>query len=778
MIFRIILLLGVLCGSVQAQTVGNGVTPVSGCSPGAQNCPVNGFWQRQGTVAQASTPADASQMFEPTVTANDTNCQILTVLASCWKMWPASGFSSPQLNYFESPDGLTWYRNIVVGTASVFGTTLTVTVINSGPKAFGSGVLAAGQTVLINGIATGTTILTQLTGSAGGVGTYQLSASQATLTAQQFQTVWEVPAHYHANVVETKSSFTASISTTTMAVTNLVGNISVGQAITVPGGTNTTVTAIPAGGGNGAYTIANSQTVALEAMTGQEYYLYAANTAQTQIDEYESSTGLFPATPTHSAVIPLGTGGSWDALFVTNTGGVYTAGVLTLFLEGYPTSGAGTIGGFTSTDMHTLTQVGGNPIITSTTGSYAGGPDNPMFLNGAWWMRIHQGDGSGSSATKIYRAAAPSLTGPWTVNPTPVLTRITADEGVNAPASNGQVVDPFTVSYAGPNGTLCRLYYTADEYNAGYGAQHVKAADADMSCAALLITPEGDSAATLSQGQPIQPWSLVNLGTASQYPSGIWTPLNVGIGQLPGSDALDITGTETVTGQSTANDFVVNGSFTSFAGSVGIVDYNGTSMRLFSQGSSNSTLGNIDFYGQNKDGSGQQHFVNFGVNGNTTVEHILSVIGALNADAALNVTGTTTLGTVATGTGNYLCGAVSTAITLEPAACPASDERVKHSIKPIRDPLLPLRLLAKRGVSFVYNPGKGALGTHIGTIAQDWQQDFPELVTTDDDGTLHFDYQGAFGVTLAAMQVQTIVMLMLVAWCVGLTIVVLRKRSA
>jgi hypothetical protein len=55
--------------------------------------------------------------------------------------------------------------------ATASGTTLTVTILDSGP-------IAAGQTVLGPGITGSPTIVTQLTGTAGGVGTYQLSGSE------------------------------------------------------------------------------------------------------------------------------------------------------------------------------------------------------------------------------------------------------------------------------------------------------------------------------------------------------------------------------------------------------------------------------------------------------------------------------------------------------------------------------------------------------------------------------------------------------------------------
>lgn len=72
-----------------------------------------------------------------------------------------------------------WQENVygiaVPATASVTGsiatTTLTVTAVSSG-------VLAPGQVITGTGVTAGTTILAQLTGTIGGIGTYQVSVSQ------------------------------------------------------------------------------------------------------------------------------------------------------------------------------------------------------------------------------------------------------------------------------------------------------------------------------------------------------------------------------------------------------------------------------------------------------------------------------------------------------------------------------------------------------------------------------------------------------------------------
>jgi hypothetical protein len=112
--------------------------------------------------------------------------------------------------------------------------------------------------------------------------------------------------------------------------------------------------------------------------------------------------------------------------------------------------------------------------------------------------------------------------------------------------------------------------------------------------------------------------------------------------------------------------------------------------------------------------------------------------------------GTLAITTLATATGSFLCGASATAISIEAVSCAASDAAVKHDIN-IIDPSEAIKVFNKRGVRFTYNEGKGTSGRQIGVIANEWERDFPELITRDDDGTRHFNYQGAFGVAVAAL---------------------------
>ena len=129
----------------------------------------------------------------------------------------------------------------------------------------------------------------------------------------------------------------------------------------------------------------------------------------------------------------------------------------------------------------------------------------------------------------------------------------------------------------------------------------------------------------------------------------------------------------------------------------------------------------------------------------------------LIADASGNLYGgSITPGTLSAGTGSFLCGASNTAITTEATTCVASDSRVKHDIAPLGDVLA--KIMDKPAVRFSYDEGKGAPGRRIGTIADAWDTDFPELVDRDPpseqypDGLRHFDYAAFSAVLLSAVQ--------------------------
>jgi hypothetical protein len=127
--------------------------------------------------------------------------------------------------------------NVVTG--SIAGTTLTVTAVTTG-------VLTNGQTISGTNVVAGTQILSQLTGTAGGVGTYQVSVSQ------------------------TVASTTITGSGGTMTATAVgSGTIGLGDALTGSGITaGTAVTQFLTGnGGTGTYAVNIGQTAASTTIT-------------------------------------------------------------------------------------------------------------------------------------------------------------------------------------------------------------------------------------------------------------------------------------------------------------------------------------------------------------------------------------------------------------------------------------------------------------------------------------------------------------------------------
>ncbi len=140
----------------------------------------------------------------------------------------------------------TWFISApssAIFTGSISGTTLTVTVMQSG-------TIAVGQAIFGQGIAQNTVITALGTGS-GGVGTYTVSDSQ-TVTSTAI------------NSVASPAIVTGSISGTTLTVSAVTsGTLKIGQTIEGSGVTDgTIITAFGTGsGGAGTYTVSASQTV-------------------------------------------------------------------------------------------------------------------------------------------------------------------------------------------------------------------------------------------------------------------------------------------------------------------------------------------------------------------------------------------------------------------------------------------------------------------------------------------------------------------------------------
>ena len=140
----------------------------------------------------------------------------------------------------------TWFISApssAIFTGSISGTTLTVSVMQSG-------TIAVGQAIFGQGIAQNTVITALGTGT-GGVGTYTVSDSQTVASTA-------------INSVASPAIVTGSISGTTLTVSAVTsGTLKIGQTIEGSGVTDgTIITAFGTGsGGAGTYTVSASQTV-------------------------------------------------------------------------------------------------------------------------------------------------------------------------------------------------------------------------------------------------------------------------------------------------------------------------------------------------------------------------------------------------------------------------------------------------------------------------------------------------------------------------------------
>ena len=170
-------------------------------------------------------------------------------------------------------------------TGSISGTVLTVTAIGAGS------VLGAGESVSGTGVATGTVITGQLTGTAGNTGTYSVNISQTV-----------------ASTALTMSGGGLTVSAVT------TGTVAVGQVLTgtgVPAGE--TITAAGTGtGGTGTYIVSSSTVVASTALT--------ANNSTLTVSAVGSGAIVLNDTISGSNV----TAGSYVQQFLTGTGGTGT----------------------------------------------------------------------------------------------------------------------------------------------------------------------------------------------------------------------------------------------------------------------------------------------------------------------------------------------------------------------------------------------------------------------------------------------------------------------
>lgn len=150
------------------------------------------------------------------------------------------------------------YRSLP-GTASISTTTLTVTAYA------GAVPLAVGSTVTGTGVTAGTAITAFGSGS-GGTGTYTVNHSQTVGSeTMQFGTVQQINSNASA-------SATGAISSTTLTVTGITATSTLRAGATVFGSGVTAGTVIVSQlsgptGGNGTYSVNNSQSISAEVMT-------------------------------------------------------------------------------------------------------------------------------------------------------------------------------------------------------------------------------------------------------------------------------------------------------------------------------------------------------------------------------------------------------------------------------------------------------------------------------------------------------------------------------
>jgi len=124
-------------------------------------------------------------------------------------------------------------------TGSVSGGVMTVTAV-------GSGTVVPGAAISGTNVASGSTVVSQLSGTAGGIGTYAVTPSE-----------------------QSAASTTISGTYGTLTASAVTGTIEVGGVVAGSGvSTGTTITALGTGtGGAGTYIVNLTQTVASEAMT-------------------------------------------------------------------------------------------------------------------------------------------------------------------------------------------------------------------------------------------------------------------------------------------------------------------------------------------------------------------------------------------------------------------------------------------------------------------------------------------------------------------------------
>jgi hypothetical protein len=181
-------------------------------------------------------------------------------------------------------------------TGSIAGTTLTVTAV-------GTGALAPGEIIAGTNVAVGTTIVQQLTGTAGSTGTYQVSISQTV-----------------ASTTITTPNFATLTVGGSVTGTFWVGGTLTGSGVTA----GTTVIAMISGtGGAGTYAVTNSQTVGSTAITESGGTLTVGGTVTGTFAVGDLLTGAGVNAGTYITALLTGTGGA--GTYLLNQGQTVTS---------------------------------------------------------------------------------------------------------------------------------------------------------------------------------------------------------------------------------------------------------------------------------------------------------------------------------------------------------------------------------------------------------------------------------------------------------------------
>jgi hypothetical protein len=317
--------------------------------------------------------------------------------------------------------------NVVTG--SIAGTTLTVTAVTTG-------VLAAGQTVSGDNVAVGTTIVRQLTGSpVGGVGTYQVSASQTVIST---------------TLTASGGGLTVSAVTT--------GTLAVGQTITGAGvAAGTTITAAVTGtGGTGKYAVNHSQAVSSETLTASGGTLTVSVATAGAIGVGSVLQGVGITVGNHVTALLTGTGGVGTYLVATGdtfSGALTTAGtaptvaydsVSGAFVITSGISGAASTIGYAASALSTSLKLTLATGAVLSQGSDAGTPADFMdwiisqTTNWATFMTLFNPDTSGNTVKQAFAAWANAQGKRYAYVAWD--TDITPTESTNAAASLGRIL--------------------------------------------------------------------------------------------------------------------------------------------------------------------------------------------------------------------------------------------------------------------------------------------------------------------------------------------------